>query len=121
MTPPARPDEIAAAVREVLDGLAPLAAWRANFDARVASRLLALLQRELAQGGAARAAEQAGLRALLRAEGEDAPVETLRARLCERIAGGAAADIDEAELLAHLWRTALAQLAIDSPGYRYKD
>ncbi|OGA58375.1 MAG: hypothetical protein A2710_23285 [Burkholderiales bacterium RIFCSPHIGHO2_01_FULL_64_960] len=118
MTQPARPDEIVTAVREVLDGLAPLAAGRANFDARVASRLLVLLQRELALGEAARVAEQAGLRALLPAEGEDAPVEALRARLCERIAS-AVPGIDEAELLAHLWRTALAQLAINSPGYPY--
>lgn len=119
MTPPARPDEMAAAVREVLDGLAPLTTGPANFDVRVALRLLALLQRELSQGEATRAAESAGLRALLQEKG-DVSVEVLRARLCEKIAN-AMSYIDEDELLAHLWRTALAQLAIDSPGYRYKD
>jgi len=121
MSTPTRADEIVTAVREVMDGLIPSAAGRAGFDARVASRLLALLQRELEQGEAARAAEHAGLCTLLPVEdADDISTEALRVQLCKHIAHAAPA-LNTPGLFEHLWRTALAQLAIDSPAYRYAD
>jgi len=120
---PASPDEILRATRELMEvaarGEAPPA-----FDLRVAARLLDLLQREWALGEVARREERAGLRVLLPETDDAASDEALRARLCERIAnaprreGEEGAPDDEA-LHAHLWRTALARLAIDSPSYRW--
>ena len=89
-----------------------------RFDQRVAARLVGLLEREAAQGGAADAAEQAGLLALLKDADAAQDLPALRARLCERIRRGESG-LGDAALVEHLWRSALAQAAIDSPDYRW--
>lgn len=118
MRAPARADEILSAARALMDAAVSEPSARTRFDLRVGSRLLALLQRELAQGGAAEAAEREGLLALLPDAGADADTEDLRERLCERLGAG---DLraQDAELRAHLWSSTLAQLAIDSPTYAW--
>ena len=115
---PAQAGELALAAREVLAAAVPSMAPAAAYDARIAMRLLDVLGRDHAQGAAARADEQAALQALLGAGGEPS-LQALRARLCEAIAAGAIGVADPA-LLACLWRTALAQLAIDQPAYRWR-
>lgn len=120
MNLPVQASEIADAARRVLEDVAPRLQGRDAFDARVAERLLALLQRELVQSPHARQQELAGLQALLPGCGGDVSLEMLRSRLCEAIASGELGREDDA-LVAHLWRTTLAQLAIDSPRYRWCD
>ena len=121
--PPAKAEEILAAVRELLGAAAERRDGGLRFELRVAARLMGLLERELAQGGAAAQAEREGLRALLPAAGAgQAPqaleLELLRAQLGERIARGELG-LGDAALMDHLWRSALAQIAIDSPDYAW--
>lgn len=97
VTPPASLPEIASAVRALLEaGVGPAEGRPSGFEQRVAARLMAVLQRELEQGGDERPAE--------------------REALCERIAQG---PIDP-PLLDQLWDSALARLGIDNPGYRWR-
>jgi hypothetical protein len=123
--PPAQAEEILAAVRELLSAAAERRDGGLRFELRVAARLMGLLERELAQGGAAAQAEREGLRALLPPAGAgQAPqaleleLELLRAQLGERIARGELG-LGDAELMDHLWRSALTQIAIDSPDYAW--
>ncbi len=120
MTPPASADEILRATRELLEAAAR-GEGPSAFDLRVAARLLGLLQREWALGEAARREELASLRALLPGRDDGASDEALRAGLCERLASspGGEGVLDVETLHAHLWRTTLARLAIDSPSYRW--
>lgn len=111
--------ELAAAVREVLATAVPSMAPTAAYDARIAMRLLEVLAREQAQGPAARHDELAGLRVLLRGVGHGMTLAALRSRLCEAIAHGDIG-LDHPGLVTHLWRTALARLAIDQPAYRWQ-
>jgi hypothetical protein len=84
-----------------------------QFQLRVASNVIAILSRELAQRPAADAAEHANLVALL---GETGSAETLNARLVERIrAGHFDAPDAERRLLRHLRATTTDKLAIDNP------
>ncbi len=117
MKRPASGSEIAAAARDALQAAVPALQGRAAFDARVAARMLGALQRELDQGAVLDAAERASLQTLLPEASQALPLDALREQLCESIAGGGA---DPPALLQHLWRTALAQLAIDSPAYRWR-
>lgn len=117
VTPPASLAEIALAVRGVLDaGVGPAPGAPSRFELRVASRLMALLQRELEQGGSALDREREGLCHLLQDSASPAPVEDLRARLCGLIAEGAAPPA----LIDRLWASALDRLAIDNPEYRWR-
>jgi hypothetical protein len=89
-----------------------------SFQARVAANALEMMKRELDLAPAEDAAEHARLKALL---GTDGPLFDLNAELSRRIAEG---EIDTAspELIAHLWATTMAKLAVDQPTYAsYRD
>lgn len=118
--PPSSLLEIVSGVRGVLEsGASSDAATAAppSFEERVALRLLGLVQRELALGGALEQKEVESLRGLLN-DAERGSTVALRERLCERIAQGEQG-IDDPALHDHLWRVTLARLAIDNPGYRW--
>lgn len=119
MKRPGSATEIAVAAREALAAAIPALQGATAFDARVAARLLQVLQREQEQGAAAEAAERARLRALLPDTADELSLQALREQLCEAIAGGSMAP-EQPQLLRHLWSTALAQLAIDNPAYRWR-
>ena len=93
--------------------IAPALTGHDAFSARVATNVLALMQRELELGPAFRAAEQARLEALLN---ETGTLAGLNHALCEKIAIGAMGLEDEA-LMAHLKRATMGKLAIDQPNY----
>lgn len=93
--------------------IAPALTGHDAFSARVASNVLALMQRELELGPAFRAAEKARLEALLN---ETGTLEGLNRALCEKIAIGALTLEDES-LMAHLKRATMGKLAIDQPNY----
>lgn len=119
--PPAQAEEILAAVRELLGAAAERRDGGLRFELRVAARLIGLLERERVQGGAAAQAEREGLLALRAPAGAgQAPqaLELLRAQLGQRIARGELG-LGDAALMDHLWRSALAQIAIDSPDYAW--
>lgn len=86
---------------------------RTAFDARVAANVLDIARRELTLGARAQEDEVDRLRRLLGHGGE---LDELNRALCERIACGEFG-LGNAELLDHLWRTALDKVAIDQPGY----
>jgi hypothetical protein len=94
---------------ELLPGLG----GRSGYLARVALNALAIAAREAAQGEHARHEELARLHALLGREGDR---DTLQRELCARIRHGEYG-CDDAALMAHLWATARARLAIDNPAY----
>ena len=93
--------------------IAPALTGHDAFSARVASNVLALMQREFELGPAFRAAEQARLEALLNQTGT---LEGLNRALWEKIAIGALGLEDES-LMAHLKRATMGKLAIDQPNY----
>ena len=95
--------------REALDG-------RNSFLALVASNSIDIAQRELTLGPAHLRAECERLRALLPGLAEDAPLESLRAQLCERLRDGSIA-LDHPGLADHLRTTAANQVSIDQPTY----
>lgn len=118
MTDPCTPAELAVAIRSVLEEALPSLQAADAHDARVAIRLADVLRREVEQGEEARQAESAGLRALLPGCAE-LPLEALRARLCREIAEGRIGP-GHPQLVAHLWRTTRARLAIDNPRYCWR-
>lgn len=97
---PAQAEEIVQAVQALLATAGDAREGGPRFELRVAARLMAVLQRELAQGREEHAAE--------------------RVRLCEQIAAGQRG-LGDAALMAQVWRSALAQLAIDNPDYRWRE
>jgi aminoglycoside phosphotransferase (APT) family kinase protein len=111
--------DIGQAVTELLTAELPALRGRANFDARIARRLLGVQARLLTQGPALEATERTGLAQLLGVPACDAAdAARLRLQLCARIADADTA-LDRDALHAHLWRVALADLAILSPDYRW--
>lgn len=119
-------EELVTSVRDFLrEEARPALAGRNGFLALVASNSLDIVARELTLGPAHRRAERERLRALLEDDARssdeaapdgDAPLETLRARLCEALRSGAM-PLDREGLADHLRNTAANQLAIDQPGY----
>jgi hypothetical protein len=106
--------ELLQATQEFLrDELLPGLTGRGGYLARVALNALAIAAREAEQGARAVAAEHARLRVLLGREGE---LEALRRELCARIRRGEY-EADDSALMAHLWATTRARLAIDNPGF----
>jgi len=95
------------------DGVAPSLSGRTGFHAKVASNALAMVERELRLGLAARAAEQRRLKNLL---GRDDDRDALNAELCTAITEAEITD-DDAALIEHLWATTADRLAIDQPTY----
>ena len=93
------------------------------YQARVAANMLDIAGRELLLSPSADAEELARLRQLVgdaalddvQADA-DAGLSRLNQRLAERIASGAL-DAGSPGLTEHLWRTTLAKLAVDQPGY----
>jgi hypothetical protein len=106
--------ELVAVVREFLERQAmPALEGRVAFHARVAANALGIVERELAQGSAADAAERERLRALL---GHDGPLETQNRELCRRLRSGELG-LETPGLVDHLRATTLAKLAVDQPRY----
>jgi aminoglycoside phosphotransferase (APT) family kinase protein len=105
--------ELVEAVREYLERDVMAVAGRVGFHARVAARVLAMVERELALGPDQARAEAARLGALL---GADAPIRDLTVELARRIRAGEIAATDRATLDA-VRATVAAKLAVTDPGY----
>lgn len=108
--------ELVAAVAGFLEQqAAPQLDARTAFHAKVAVNVLRIVERELLQGAAAAVAERSGLAALtgLPADGD---LAALQAALCSAIDSGQVDSADPA-LHAHLLRSVLARIDIDSPQY----
>ncbi|MEE4383865.1 MAG: DUF6285 domain-containing protein [Pseudomonadales bacterium] len=111
-----RPDarELVEAVREFLEReVQPKLEGSTAFHARVAVNVLAIVERELAEGAALDAGERERLVALLGEEGE---LGALNERLVARIRVGELT-VDDPALVAHLRATILGRLGIDNPRY----
>ena len=82
--------------------------------------MLSIVQRELAQGGAADNAEQDGLESLLGRPSEEADtqsaIDDLNAELCAKIRSGQLDDQRE-EVIAHTRRTLIDKVGIANPQY----
>jgi hypothetical protein len=108
--PPAT--EMLATIRDYLEtAILPELAGERWFNLKVACNMLAMVERELALGANAAAAEQARLAALVGAEGT---LEEMNARLGRAIRGADIA-LDDPRLLDHLRRTTADALAINNP------
>ncbi|MCY1393988.1 hypothetical protein D9M71_88980 [compost metagenome] len=106
--------ELLQAVAEFLRQQAmPALSGQTAFHARVAANVLDIVRRELELAPRQEAEERQRLGELL---GEDADLETLNRRLCQRIDAGEL-DLDSPGLFEHLWLTTLAKVAIDQPNY----
>jgi len=107
--------ELVEAVREFLDAdIFPSVEGRKRFHTRVASNVLAIVERELLQGAAADARESEGLAALM--PDASGTLAERNAELAERIRAGTLAASRE-ELVAHLRATTRDKLAIANPRY----
>jgi hypothetical protein len=82
-----------------------------RYHARIASNLLAIVQREIELGPEQNLADAARLAALL---GHDGPIPDLNAELAERIRSGAIG-IDRQDLRDHLLQTMRDGLAVNNP------
>jgi hypothetical protein len=106
--------ELVDAVREFLETRAmPELKGHTAFHARVAANALAIVVRELEQGGRSAHDEAARLRGLL---GHDGTLEDLNRELCKRIRAGTFTP-ETPGLVEHLEKTTRAKIAIDQPGY----
>jgi hypothetical protein len=106
--------ELVTAVREFIEKHAmPELQGRTAFHARVAANALAIVARELEQGGPANEDEHARLRQLLNTDGT---LDELNRELCRRIQDGRLSWNDPT-LASHLTHTTLAKVAIDQPNY----
>lgn len=110
------PDALLAAVADFLREQAmPRLQGQAAFHARVAANAVDIVRRQLRLAPPAEAREREGLRRLLEDCGDD-DLETLNARLCERIADGRVG-LHTPGLFDHLKRTTIDKLAVDQPHY----
>ena len=108
------PARMLAAVAAFLrDDVLPALQGATAYQARVAANMLDIARRQLELAPAHEAEELSRLRALLAADGGLAALNRL---LCERIAAGTLT-LSTPGLADHLWRTTLAKLAVDQPGY----
>ena len=98
------------AVQLFLAELEPELTGRRAFHAKVAGNALAIVARELAQ--APQAQEQALLAGVM---GRDAPLDDLRADLCDQLRNGTM--VESAGLVDALLAVALAKCAVDNPRY----
>jgi len=106
--------ELMGAIREHLDEeLRPKLSGKEAYDIRVASNLLAILQRELELGPGATARARTRLTNLLVLQ---ASLDELNSVLSDRIRQQQLQPGNE-NLLAHLRQTALDKLSIDNPRY----
>ncbi|RLA38771.1 MAG: hypothetical protein DRQ64_08260 [Gammaproteobacteria bacterium] len=91
------------------------------YKCRVAANMLAIVQRELAQGGAADKAELEGLQNLLGRKSdnnEDVPtsLDDLNAEFCAKIRSGEL-DQQRETVIAHTRRTLIDKVGIANPRY----
>ncbi len=108
--------ELVAAVRSFLtDHAMPALSGRDAYHARVAANALGIVERELTHGASADAAELASLIALMGLS-PATPLDEANRTLATTIRDGAI-DIDDQDLVDHLWATTLATVAIDQPRY----
>ena len=114
--PPSAAELVRAVAGFLRDDALPALAGRNAYLARVAANTLDIVARELDLAPAANAAERARLLALLGADQSPDTLEALNAELCTRLRDGAV-DACTPGVLAHLWATTLAALAVDQPGY----
>lgn len=106
--------ELVAAVREFIEKHAiPQLQGHTAFHARVAANALAIVGRELEQGGNANMQEHERLRRLL---GADGTLDQLNRELCRRLRSNTLT-FDQPDLAEHLTQTTLAKVAIDQPTY----
>ncbi len=106
--------ELVAAVRDFIERRAmPELKGHTAFHARVAANALAIVARELEQGGAANEDERARLAALL---GRDGTLLELNRELCARLRDGRIG-LDAPGLGEHLALTTRDKVAIDQPNY----
>ena len=115
--PPSAAELVRAVAAFLREEALPALDGRNAYLARVSANTLEIVARELDAAPAADAAERARLLALLgeTADGE-ARLEQLNAELCRRIEAGEIG-AETPGLLAHLWTTTLASVAVDQPGY----
>ncbi len=115
--PPSAAELVRAVAAFLREEALPALEGRNAYLARVSANTLDIVARELESAPGADAAERARLLALLGRDGADgASLLELNAELCRRIESGDL-DADTPGLLAHLWSTTLAALAVDQPGY----
>jgi aminoglycoside phosphotransferase (APT) family kinase protein len=105
--------ELVESVREYLERDVMTVEGRVGFHARVAARVLAMVERELELGPAQARAEHARLGALL---GHDGSIRALTVELAERIRAGVIPTDDRATLDA-VRATVRAKLAVAAPAY----
>lgn len=90
------------------------------YKCRVAANMLSIVQRELAQGGAADKAEQEGLESLLGRQSDEADtpsaIDDLNAELCAKIRSGDL-DVQREAVIAHTRRTLIDKVGIANPRY----
>lgn len=109
-----RPAEILTAVANFLKGAATRETGpHIAFQLRVCANATEICQRQLSLAPAAEAEELARLKALL---GMDGDLPTLNRELARRIRDGEV-DLETPGLVAHLWPTTMAKLAVDQPNY----
>lgn len=115
--PPSAVELVRAVAAFLRDEALPALEGRNAYLARVSANTLEIVARELDAAPAADAAERARLLGLLGdADAGGATLEQLNAELCRRIEAGAIG-AETPGLLAHLWTTTLAAVAVDQPGY----
>ncbi len=106
--------ELVLAVREFMETrLMPTLEGHTAFHARVAINALAIVERQLDQGGTAEASEHQRLSDLL---GRENNLEALNRALCQAIRGGQIA-LDHPGLKTHLRLTTIDKVMIDQPHY----
>ena len=108
--------ELVQAVKNFIDNTAaPNLTGHPAFHARVASNVLATVLRDLEARTSNEAAERAGLVALLDCD-PALDLETMNQRLCDEITAGRIT-AETPGLLAHMKKTAIAQVEVDQPRY----
>jgi len=114
--PPASAEELTIAISELMLASTATGVGRTNRDARIGVSLQSTLARESEMGARLASEEADRIHKIL---GMQAGLERLRAVLCTAIRNRSSV-CDAATLSAHLWATALGQLAIDQPHYQWR-
>lgn len=113
---PASAEELVIAISESPPTSAAAGEDRTNRDARIGAGLQSTLAREREMGARLASEEADRIHRIL---GMQVELEGLRAALCMAIRNRKSV-CDSATLNAHLWATALGQLAIDQPHYQWR-
>jgi uncharacterized protein DUF6285 len=106
--------ELVSAVKEFMETkVIPSVDKHTAFHARVAANVLATVDRELELGPELAIAEKERLTALLKTDGNRS---ALNKELCFRIRDKKI-DLENPELIEHLYQTVMGRLSIDNPRY----